>query len=66
MAGFGNGFMGNVKQGFGLAVGASLALGIIKIVADIIPIPRGFVLANVGETQNTLNYTGRPGEFDLS
>jgi hypothetical protein len=67
MAGFSTGsFFNNVKEGIGLAVGFSIALGAIKMLAGFIPIPRDFVLANVGETQNTLNWTGRAGEYDLS
>lgn len=63
----GNGsFWSTIVQGAELAVGASLALGVIKMVADVLPIPRGFVLANVGETMNTLSPTGEVGRYDLS
>lgn len=57
------GFMGHVAAGAGLALGAVITLGIIKIVTRTVGF--GSEFSYVGETQNTLNFDG-PGRYDLS
>lgn len=57
------GFLGHVLAGSGLALGAVITLGIIKIVTRTIGI--GTEFSYVGETANTLNYEG-PGRYGLS
>ena len=60
-----NGYLSEIKKGFLLAVGASVALGVIKIIADVTGvIPRGFVLAQAG-TFNTLSPDSTSTEYHL-
>lgn len=57
------GFMGHVIAGSGLALGAVITLGIIKIITRATGV--GSEFSYVGETQNSLNYEG-PGRYGLS
>lgn len=59
----GGDFLKHVKAGAGLALGAVITLGIIKIVTRATGV--GTEFSYVGETMNTLNYDG-PGRYDLS
>lgn len=63
MNGKGKGFLGHVMAGAGLALGAVITLGVIKIITRTTGI--GSEFSYVGETQNTLNFDG-PGRYDLS
>ena len=56
-------FFGHVAAGAGLALGAIITLGLVKIVTRATGI--GSEFAYVGETQNTLNYEAA-GQYGLS
>lgn len=63
----GNGkFTSNIVTGIALGIGASIALGAIKIIADMTGgiIPRPFVLAQAG-TFNTLRPDATATEYSI-